>query len=453
MKNERIESLFLDQLSKLCATEDRFLLAVSGGLDSSVMAHLFDFHNLDFAIAHCNFQLRGTESDADEKWVKNLAENLNCPFFSVRFETQQYADEHKISIQLAARELRYEWLEKIRQEHDYQYIVTAHHLTDSVENVFMNITRGTGIRGLLGIPPIRGRIIRPLLFASRAVLEKFAEEQEIEYRLDASNAEEKYTRNKFRHRIMSELARINPAVEQNVGDMMERFRQMEAFLNFSIGKIAEEVVSQKGDDFIISKEKLSGFPGAEYFLFEWLRPFGFNGTQVVDLVQSIENQSGKLFVSEKFEIVSTAESFVLSRRKNIFYEELEIASPDDVIYFSNHIFKIEQMAGRPDNLESPRNVAFVDFEKLIFPLKIRGWRAGDKFQPLGLGGKKQKLQDFFSNNKLSVFEKRKVRILESAGDIVWIIGWRLDERFKITEKTKKTLKLIFESVNDSHLDE
>lgn len=439
------EFLYYLEKEQLLDPGSRVLLAVSGGVDSVVMSHLFQQAGLDFGVGHCNFQLRGQASDEDERFVLALADKWGVPAFSHRFDTEAYAAEAGQSIQVAARALRYNWLEEVRQENNFTHIATAHHLNDSIETLLLNLAKGCGIRGLHGIPAKNGPVVRPLLFARREQLEQYAAEQGLSCREDATNRETKYQRNKIRHQAIPVFKEINPAFEQTMAENIERFRQLEHLLDWAMRHIAQDAILSYGDPFRLSIEELETFDSVlPTVLFEFLHPYGFNSSQAQQLSQSLNN-TGAIFLSpgyrllvERDEIV--VETAVLERETMEFHltpETRDIAVPGGRL-------RLAHQEGQPAAFPADGWQTFLDAGSLQFPLTLRHWRAGDVFQPLGMEGKHQKLQDFFNNQKVSRFNKEKIWILEdAAGRICWVVGHRVDERFKIASSTRAYWALKF----------
>lgn len=421
--------------NKLFVTSDKILLAVSGGVDSMVLCHLFFQAKLNFGIAHCNFQLRGEASDADALLVKKRAENFRVPFFSTTFETRQFAETHKLSIQMAARDLRYEWLEEIRQANDFQWIATAHHLNDSIETFFYNFAKGTGIRGLHGIPIKNNYIIRPLSFATKQEILHFAEEHDIVYREDASNEKDVYARNKIRHHIVPIFKELNPDFEHVASRSLQHIRAAEFLYDFAIVQLRKDIITAENNNLKIDLIKLAEYQEvASTLLYEWLKPYGFNADQIF---QMLEAEIGAIFYSHTHRLLVDRNYFkielILFVTDN---QQFIIPAASEQVRLSVAELTFTYNIAYPDAFINDPFVVYLDAEKLIFPLTLRRWQAGDSFYPLGLRGKSQKLQDFFTNQKLSRFDKERVWLLESAGSICWVVGHRMDERFKITEQTK-----------------
>ena len=423
----------------------RTLLAVSGGLDSVIMAHLFYEARFDFAIAHCNFKLRGSASERDEKFVRALADSWKVSFFCVEFETEELAEARNLSIQEVARELRYDWLEEVRQENEFTYMATAHHLNDSVETVLYNWTKGAGIRGLHGIPAQNNKIIRPLLFATREDIELYANEQGISFRQDESNLAQKYNRNKIRHSVIPVLKKINPKLEVTVGKNLERIREAEALYDLALDHLKKIWMQQEGPFLKIAIQPLRNFIAARTCLYEWLHPFGFSNGQTDQIYESLEGTPGALFFSPSHRLLIDREWLLVEafeKTDEVF--SIEQTSEKEIV-LTDGVLKIERKEDVPKQFPSSALEVYLDWEALRFPLQLRHWAKGDRFAPLGMGGKRQKLQDFFSNQKVSIFEKERTWLLVNGdGEIIWLLGMRISEKVKITEKTRHTLHLKFE---------
>lgn len=417
--------------------EKKLLLAVSGGIDSMVLVYLCHQLNLDFAVAHCNFQLRGNESDDDEKFVKSQMEKLQIPLFIQKFDTKNVAETQKLSIQIAARNLRYDWFYKLMKENDFNYILTAHHLDDSIETFLINFTRGSGLDGLTGIPEQNDKIVRPLLIFSRNEIEIFAKENQIAWREDSSNSSDKYLRNKLRHDVIPILKELNPSLISSFENTIKNLKQSQSLVDDASKTVYENVASEKENQTVFDLAQLMKYPNYQAYLFHWLSDFGFTDwNSVYDLVSA---QSGKQVMSD---------SHVLLKNRNTLLLFLRKENSEEVIY---QIDKAQKQVKVPLNLTfcnvsdisvQSTNVIFVDEEKLQFPLTIRKWKEGDFFQPFGMKGKK-KVSKFFKDEKLSMLEKSEIWLLCSNDKIVWIIGKRQDDRFKITETTTKITQINY----------
>ncbi|MCW5907726.1 MAG: tRNA lysidine(34) synthetase TilS [Chitinophagales bacterium] len=427
--------------NRMPSAKKRTLLTVSGGLDSVVMLDLFSKAAFPFAIAHCNFQLRGDEADADEAFVKDLGDKYQVPVFVKRFDTKAYAEEFKLSIQLAARELRYKWFEELRQQHKFKLVATAHHLNDNIETILYNFTKGTGLRGLRGIPARQGNVVRPLLFASREEIEKYADENKLAYREDSSNAEDKYTRNKIRHHIVPLLKEINPSLEKTIGEKIELLSEIEALYESRQRKVSRQLFLPKGSDIYIPLLKLKKMPHASSILYEYLKDFGFTSSQVDDMLSVIDEPAGKQFITDRARVIKDRRFFILTQLPEQDVTVKLIEKGDSEVSFNNFQFSIATVQ-LPVVIEHPSpQTEFVDSSKLEFPLLLRQWKAGDYFYPVGMGMKKKKVKKFLTDLKLPLHEKEKVLVLESNQKIVWVVGYRLDERFKIIPQTKQAHKL------------
>lgn len=444
-----MQKAFLSYIQKenLFIASDKTLLTVSGGIDSVVMCELFHKANLKFAIAHCNFQLRGKESTDDELFVKQLAKKYGVPFFCKSFNTAAYAGKKKSSIQMAARDLRYEWFEEIRKKEKFQYIATAHHQDDSVETFFINLVRGTGISGMHGILPKQGKIIRPLLFTTKNEIEIFAKKNKLKHREDSSNASDKYIRNKLRHHVIPVLKELNPALGNTINDTIQRLRDVELIYKNEIENKRKEIVKafpqpspkerELKKQYTIDIENLKKLCAPFTYLYEFLKPYNFNATTVESIIAALSGESGKQFYSDTHRLIKDRDLLIIERLKlQIANCKLQIDKGQKEITADGMKLKFKILPkSQILNLTSHIS-ASIDFDKLEFPLEIRKWEKGDAFYPLGMKGKK-KLSDFFIDKKLSVSQKENTWLLTSKGKIVWVIGLRIDERFKITDKTKK----------------
>lgn len=427
---------------KLFSKTDKILLTVSGGIDSIVLCELFHQAGLKFGIAHCNFQLRGEESDTDELFVEELAEKHVVQFHSVAFDTSTFAKKNKLSIQVAARQLRYQWFEEIRTQFDYKYIATAHHQDDSIETFFINLIRGTGISGLHGILPKQNNLIRPLLFTGKDQIEVFAKKNKLEHREDSSNASDKYLRNKIRHQLIPLLKELNPNISQTIAEDIQRLSDTEKVYKKEITNVNSKIIKEDKNGIRISIKELKKLNPIEPYLFEFLYPLGFNSATVDEIIESLTGQSGKQFYSATHRLIKDRDFLILESSS-----KHQVSGQKK----SNHKIKKSQKSLVIDeiklnfksisktahyNLQTTNESVNIDLDKIKFPLEIRKWEKGDTFYPLGMKGKK-KLSDFFIDKKLSIFEKENTWLLTSNNKVVWVIGLRLDDRFKVTDKTKK----------------
>ncbi|MEJ7693937.1 tRNA lysidine(34) synthetase TilS [Daejeonella sp.] len=423
--------------------EERILLAVSGGRDSVLMAHLFNEAGFNFGIAHCNFSLRGEESKKDEQFTSDLAAELDVPFFSTTFDTIEYSRQHHISIQMAARDLRYDWLEEIRSDFDFQHIAIAQHQNDVMETMLLNLTRGTGIAGMHGILPKKGKIIRPLLFLSREEIDVIFEEKGLSYREDSSNKSNKYARNKIRLDIIPILKELNPSLEKTFEANRKRFEELEILLDRRVNEIKTELFKEIGtDEYEISLQGLQKLDPMDTLLYGLFHPFGFTESMLRDLKNSWNGEPGKVFSSGSYDLNLDRNKVLLSIRKNNIQDNTYIEDTEMSLKWGGKTFKSSAISSNHFTLRNEASIAQLDLALLKFPLVLRRWKDGDSFQPLGLRGKK-KLSDFFIEQKIPLSRKNDIGILENGnGDIIWIAGFRIDERYKITTNTKKVF--IFE---------
>jgi tRNA(Ile)-lysidine synthase len=416
----------------------RILLAVSGGIDSMVMADLFLRSGYETGIAHCNFSLRAKESDKDEELVRKYAMDNNIPFFSIRFATKLYAKRNRISVQMAARELRYAWFEEIRNENKYDLIAVAHNLNDNIETIIINLTRGTGLAGLSGMKIVSGKIIRPLLFATRENIISYCSENNIGFREDRSNADTKYTRNKIRHLVIPVLKEINPSIETTLNETAERFTGINEIVAGYIQNLRSRISEQSGKMITFNISLLKEYLHNKAILFELFKPFDISNVQLNDLLKVIDGKTGGQ--------IFTATHRIIKNRKEIIV--LHEETRDEVSFYIKAVSDLKEIPGieyaeysdvtdKFKILTDP-SAACIDYDKLNFPVLIRKWKTGDYFYPIGMKQKK-KLSDYFIDKKYSIPEKENKLILESDGKIVWIIGDRIDNRYKITRMTKKAL--------------
>ncbi|MFC0604450.1 tRNA lysidine(34) synthetase TilS [Winogradskyella pulchriflava] len=418
--------------------ESRIIIAISGGVDSVVLAHLCKALNLNFALAHCNFNLRGEESNADEDFVLELGEELDVEVFVQNFDTQDYADKNKRSIQMAARELRYDWFAELAKQLQFDYILTAHHADDNLETFLINFTRGTGLNGLTGIPEINANIARPLLPFSREIIEAYAKANNINWREDSSNSSRKYLRNKLRHEVIPILKEINPNLLDSFKTTLENLNDTADIVDDSLVRIekkATKSIDKNGVTFKISKFKKLSNPKA--YLFEVFKDYGF--TEWNDVVDLLDAQSGKQVFSSTHRLIKHREYLILTDlcHSEQSEESLIIKKSDKSIETPLGILFFDEADAIKINTSS---TIYLDRDKLNFPLELRLWKAGDVFCPSGMKGKK-KISKYLKDEKLSLVEKENTWLLTSNNDIVWVVGMRADERFKVTEQTKRILKV------------
>jgi len=444
---------FKSQLHSLVGADDcSFLLAVSGGIDSMAMASLFvAAHYKKVTIAHVNFGLRGEDSDADETLVRDWAEKYHLPCYVQRFDTRNYAATHKISVEMAARMLRYQWFEELRKLLQIDFIAVAHHANDHAETILLNLTRGTGVRGLCGISPKRGALIRPMLAFDRKQIEEYAEKMNFPFREDATNASPDFSRNRIRHNVLPELAKINPNVVERLNENGTYFRQAGEIL----GEMVEEKRSvwcrKEGDVTFLEVEKIAADAHAPFWLFELLHPYGFHERQMKQIVEMLHAQPGGRVNSKSHTLFRDRKYLALrpctTSPKSAISDFLKSDCSDDQID-SEAAFTVSIYDSSDYQIKDDTMVAALDADKLHFPLTLRLWQSGDRFIPLGMKGFK-KVSDFLIDTKVPLWEKEHQRVIcsardiahNSACDIVWVVGLRIDERYKVTETTKRVAEV------------
>lgn len=410
----------------LFAPADKIIVALSGGADSVALLRVLLLEGYTCIAAHCNFHLRGEESDRDENFVRTLCSKLNVPLQVVHFDTTGYASQKGISIEMAARELRYEWFEQIRTEVGAKVVAVAHHRDDSVETFLLNLVRGTGINGLKGIAAVNGTIVRPLLDVSREEILEFLKNLQQDYVTDSTNLQDEYTRNKLRLNVIPLLKEINPSVCESISETARRLCDVEAVYREAIKAACLRVTEGEGR-FCISRIIKETAPLA--VLFELLYPYGFNAAQLKDIYRSLEAESGRLFYADDYVLLRDRDYLLLKKREaadtpHILHQEVREVHAG---------FKVSR---------DPK-IACLDADKLKEPLTLRRWQSGDKFVPFGMHGFK-KVRDYLRDRKLSLFEKENQYVVCSGDDIVWLVNERTDNRFRVTEKTYRVMLLWME---------
>lgn len=417
----------------------KILLATSGGKDSMVMVHLFQQLEYKIGIAHCNFQLRGMESFEDQNFVQEYAATNDIPVFITQFDTKAFSEDYKISTQVAARELRYNWFYELLETEKFDYILTAHHADDNLETFLINLSRGTGLEGLTGIPEQNEKVIRPLLAFSQEEMEEYARLNNIQWREDSSNASDKYLRNKIRHHLVPMLKELNPNFLSSFHKTQTYLQEAQVMVEDASIMVYQQVAKQNEDDIYFDLKKLKKLPNYKSYLYQWLKEFEFSAWD--DIYDLVESQSGKYIFSPEYRLLKDRDSLILSP---INFENNEEK------YFINENQKEVKV---PLNLTfckvadinlTTNSAIFVDADKLQYPLILRRWNEGDSFQPFGMNGKSKKVSKLFKDEKLSLIEKENSWLLCSNEQIVWIIGLRQDERFRIENTTKNRLKIQLE---------
>lgn len=422
----------------LFTIQDKVLVALSGGADSVVLLRVLVELGYSCECAHCNFHLRGEESNRDETFVRELCQSLDIPLHVIHFDTETYAKEKHLSIEMAARELRYEWFEKVRREIHAEVIAVAHHRDDSVETFLLNLIRGTGINGLKGIPVRNGLIVRPLLHTSKTDILDYLSHLKQDYVTDSTNLQDEYMRNKIRLNLIPLMETMNPSIAETIDETAQKLAEVadiyhqnrKTAIQNALQKTLERNIEETEGRNCMDIETILSDIAPFSLLHEWLAPKGFNATQINDIYFSLKQcQSGKRFASTEWELLRDRKELVLQRK-----------NPDEKVpQIAQEIVEID-----PEFiLLKDKNMAFLDADKVILPLEIRRWQAGDKFCPLGMKGKKN-VSDYLTDKKFTLFEKERQYVACSEGKIVWLVGERIDNRFKITESTKRALVLRIE---------
>ena len=416
------------------------MVAVSGGIDSVALVHLLTKLNYPVALAHCNFNLRGDESDQDETFVKELGNQYHLETFTTSFQTERYAIEKKVSTQIAARELRYHWFENLQKQHRFEYVLTAHHADDSIETFLINLVRGTGLEGLTGIPEQNGTIVRPLLPFSRNQIHAFALQHNISWREDESNASTKYVRNKIRHQIVPLLKELNPSFLTSFQDTTSYLKGSQQIVNEAVNSVKETFEVTKEGDLTIDISMLKQVSNVNVYLHQLLKEYGF--TQWDDIIHLLDAQSGKYVLSNTHLLLKDRSHLILSERKASDQKEIylietttkEMKTPIDLVF-----------DGDTENSFKNTHTIRVDHTKLSFPLTLRKWEKGDSFFPTGMTGKK-KLSKYFKDEKYTLLDKERTWLLcTSHNDIIWIVGKRQDRRFTPDAESHKVVTITYSS--------
>jgi tRNA(Ile)-lysidine synthase len=417
----------------------KLLLATSGGLDSMVMAHLFKSFNFEIGIAHCNFQLRGKESFEDQLFVQNYADANAISIFTTQFDTQSFATDYKLSTQVAARELRYNWFYELLETHNYDYILTAHHADDNIETFLIHLVRGSGLEGFTGIPEQNESVIRPLLAFSREEILNFASVNGILWREDSSNASDKYLRNKVRHDLVPLLKELNPSFSTSFQKTQKYLNQAQVMVEDASIMIYQQVATEFNEEIHFNIDKLKILPNYKSYLYQWLKEYGFSAWD--DMYDLVDSQSGKQVFSSHFRLLKDRNSLILApiiekESSEIYYIEENQKEVKFPIKLS--------ISNQNPHLIKDNSIIFVDADKLKFPLSLKRYEEGAVFQPFGMDGKSKKVSKLFKDEKLSLLQKENTWILYSNNLIVWVIGIRQDERFKIDTKTTNSLQIAIQ---------
>jgi tRNA(Ile)-lysidine synthase len=414
----------------------KLLLAVSGGLDSMVLLHLFQELKFDIAIAHCNFQLRGVESFGDQKFIQDYADTNGVPIYVTQFDTEAFAKDYKLSTQVAARALRYNWFYELLEEENFDYILTAHHADDNLETFLINFTRGTGLEGLTGIPVENDKIIRPLLFLTRNEIDEYAKEFEIKWREDSSNASDKYVRNKIRHHLVPILKELNPNFMTSFLKTENYLQQSQSMVEDAASMIYQQVANEVDDQIHFDLRKLLQLSNYQSYLYQWLKEFGFTAWD--DIYDLVNGQSGKQVFASGYRLLKDRDSLIVCPvTEEETTAEFHISENQTEV---NIPLKLTLCKVSDISIESNKTI-FVNADQIVYPLVIRKWKTGDVFMPFGMNGKSKKVSKLFKDEKLSLIEKENTWILCSGEQIVWVIGMRADHRFRTVNTTKNILKI------------
>ncbi|HZY80038.1 MAG TPA: tRNA lysidine(34) synthetase TilS [Cyclobacteriaceae bacterium] len=418
----------------LCSRTQRVFVAVSGGIDSMVLLDLFVQSGYNITCAHVNFGLRGEESDEDERFVRDRCNHLGIPFLSKPVATKNYATGKGISIQMAARELRYQWFSELLNDSEGSVLATAHHINDSGETMLLNLIRGTGIDGLTGIPIKKDGIIRPLAFATRSEIDQYAAAHLITWREDESNLDDHYQRNFLRHRVMGLLKQLNPSLDDTLSRNSTRMGGERELIERSLAELKEDFVVDGDGTIRIDKSIFDGFIHKSGVLLRMIEPFGFNFATAESIVAAMNGQPGKSFFSTTHQLVVDRKYLIISALNEL--GETEISQGSKQVSLGNQTLQINEST----NVEIPKDhsIASLDLKKITFPLTWRKWKEGDSFQPLGMKGRK-KVSDFLIDEKISLTGKQTTTVLISGGEIIWVVGMRIDDRYKITPATNNVL--------------
>ena len=440
---ETFTRFFADR--NLSLTKSSYLLAVSGGVDSVVLCELSKQAGISFAIAHCNFGLRGEESERDEVFVCNVAEQYGVAFFVKKFDTALFASQQKLSIQEAARKLRYEWFEDVRKDQGFACTLLAHHANDNIETMLMNFFRGTGLEGLTGMPVEKQdeHCLRPMLQLRRSEIEAFAKENDLTWVEDSSNESNKYTRNFFRNEIIPQLQNVFPQVEENLLKNLQRFGDTNMIYETAIKDLKRKLYEVKGEEVQIPVLKLMKYRNTS-LLYEVLKEFGFSEKGIPELLKLAEASSGKYMANAQYRIIRHRAWFIIAPL-SVTTGTLVIEKENDLVQFETRQIRFKRLAKEKFELDKEASVAQLDAKEIQFPLILRKWKAGDYFYPLGMR-KKKKVARFLIDQKLSKTEKEKVWVLESHKRIVWVVGYRIDDRFKFNQGTKEVLQITLSTL-------
>lgn len=432
--------LYIEKNKLLFPEKGKILVGVSGGRDSVALLNILIKLGYRCTVAHCNFHLRGEESDRDEKFVQQLSFNLNIPYYSVDFDTVNYAKQKNISIEMAARELRYSWFTSLAEKINAQAIAIAHHADDNVETLLMHLVRGTGLKGLTGISPKNGLIVRPLLCCSRNEINEYIKNNNLSFIEDSTNQSVDFQRNKIRLQVIPLLEEINPSVKKVLSESIERFSEINTFYENAIEKIKKQLLTVDNDQLKINIDLLCKQASPKTILFEILHPYGFNESIVQDIEKHLHDESGKIFYSSSHYLIKDRKYLIISNKIKKNETTFFITENDSEISFPIHLSITRKKKEQNFVISKDNRIIQIDASLIQYPLTLRRWTNGDTFFPFGMNRQK-KLSDFFIDQKLNLKQKAETWLLLSQNQIVWVVGLRLDNRFKITESTQEVLEI------------
>ena len=441
MKTDSVQSYFKNFFieNDINLAEDKYLLAVSGGIDSMVLFDLFLKNNINFSVASCNFQLRGKDSDNDLKFVENICIKNSINFYSTVLDVDKLSTMRKISTQMAARELRYDFFKKILEKHKYSYIVTAHHLDDNIETIIFNFIKSTGYKGLVGIPFNKNKILRPLINISKEEIEDYAVSNNISWRLDKSNNSNKYSRNKIRNEVIPLLKEINPSLGKSLTESLKRIQKLSHDIKTRIDLFIQKFVDFKDDYINIKKDFIDDIEKYEILLFDFFQDYGFNYSQIENIIKSLKAKNQKKFISLNYELIIERKSIFIITKDFLVKTRYESKEIENIVlpFFNLSVKKYKKSLF---TLNKSNNNAQLDFDKITYPICIRNYKKGEKFLPLGMR-KNKKISDFLSDKKINyIIKLRQCVITDSTDSVLWVVGHQISNKFKVDSETKNILE-------------
>ena len=441
MKTDSVQSYFKNFFieNDINLAEDKYLLAVSGGIDSMVLFDLFIKNNINFSVASCNFQLRGKDSDNDLKFVENICIKNSINLYSTVLDVDKFSTMRKISTQMAARELRYDFFKKILEKHKYSYIVTAHHLDDNIETIIFNFIKSTGYKGLVGIPFNKNKILRPLINTSKEEIEDYAVSNNISWRLDKSNNSNKYSRNKIRNEVIPLLKEINPSLGKSLTESLKRIQKLSHDIKTRIDLFIQKFVDFKDDYINIKKDFIHDIEKYEILLFDFFHDYGFNYSQIENIIKSLKAKNQKKFISLNYELIIERKSIFIITKDFLVKTRYESKEIENIIlpFFNLSVKKYNKSLF---TLNKSNNNAQLDFDKITYPICIRNYKKGEKFLPLGMR-KNKKISDFLSDKKVNyIIKLRQCVITDSTDSVLWVVGHQISNKFKVDSETKNILE-------------